>query len=120
MLQSMSRRFSNCSMRYLSSCLDGLDAFAEFHHAGGRAVVHLRRKGPVWRVEGLFGRNNVRPPRPICAALLAYTAQFGVLEREFKREPRGEWDVLRRLSMPHPFEIDFPDLGEEFGLEVEV
>jgi hypothetical protein len=113
MLQSMAHRFSNCSMRYLIPCLDGRDAFAEFSHGVSGAVVHLRRREATWHVEGVFARNNVRPDRGLCTALLAYTAKFGIAERELRQEPRGDWDVLRRLSMPHSFEIDFPVLDED-------
>jgi hypothetical protein len=113
MLQEVARRYANCANRYLQAALEGRDAFAEFRCLEGSAVVHLRKQQDKWRIEGLFGRNNVRPRPQVCVAVLDYTAQFGVRERAFREEPRGPWDVLRRLTSRTIFEFDVCELDEQ-------
>lgn len=96
-LHSLAHKFRNCARRYLSTFLQGSDAFAVFEYENKQAVVHLRRDGDRWQLEGTFGPRNSRPPAGLELALQRHLMQYGVKVRQFEREKQTEWDSLRRV-----------------------
>lgn len=86
--------------------VEGSDAFAEFHHAGRNAVVHIRHSEGRWRFEGAYGRGNARPPSVLRDALSEHLKAHGVIVPFSQRRKASEWEPLRRLMRPDFFDLD--------------
>ena len=107
-LHTLARHFENCARRFVPNLIrDGdRDAFAEVRFGRESAVVHLRLEGAEWHLEGIFGRRNTRPSRPLREYVHGYLRANGIrIEDGFQRKT-SEWDCLRRLAS-NPFELDF-------------
>lgn len=102
-LRQLALRYRNCARRYLAQVLDGNDAFAEFAVGGNRAVIHLHKHGEVWRLEGMFAKDNGRIEPTLRAAAVSFLTDQGVQTAQIVPEKGGEWAVLRRLSGVHMF-----------------
>lgn len=105
-LRELALRYHNCAERYITTVLDGFDAFAEFHGTGRPMVVHLRREEGRWRLEGMFGRNNARPQPDQRTEALNYLRARGVESRPKPEYRRGPWQVLNRLLSPAMFDFE--------------
>ena len=105
-LRRLALRYHNCAERYVSQCLDGTDAFAEYTDDGQSLVVHLRRKDERWFVEGMFGKHNRSPETSLKVSALAYMERYGVIRKPPRERRVGQWDVLNRLSGYMGFDFD--------------
>lgn len=95
--------YRNCARRYLAQVMEGQSAFAEFHLAGKRAVVHLGRSEGAWVLEGMFGKDNSMIPFDLRTAAASYLADRGIQTPQVASNVEGEWAALRRLSRSHMF-----------------
>jgi hypothetical protein len=104
-LQETGRRFRNCMSQYISSALDGIDAFALFKPGLSKRgmIVHLQRHDEVWIIEGLFGMQNSRPDPELHREGTAYLASHGIAKRPREQTPTGPWSALGRFVSPYLF-----------------
>jgi hypothetical protein len=105
-LRRLALQYHNCAERYVSQCLDGIDAFAEYTNIGQSLVVHLRRKDGRWFVEGMFAKYNRSPEASLKVSALAYMERHGVMRKPPRERHVGQWDVLNRLSGFSHFDFD--------------
>lgn len=104
-LQNLARNYRNCARRYLPSLFDeeGGDAFAEITHGGHSAVIHLRRDGGDWQLEGIHGHRNRRPREGLRERISQYLEAHGVRTRLSARNGLKDWAALERLMSRHRF-----------------
>lgn len=107
-LHRMAVKYRNCSRRYTVDILDPTagHAFAEVRDGHSGAMVHLRKEGPNWHLDGLYGSRNARPGRSLYRTTEDYLAAQGVKITRQQKRGNSDWDALRRLS-PNRFEFDF-------------
>ena len=107
-LISAGRKYRNCSGRYLQSLLqDGdRDGFAEARIDGEGAMVHLRFESDVWRLEGIFARQNTRPSRDLRRHVEEHLKAHGVKFEEPKRRETTGWDSWRRIATNDFFDFE--------------
>jgi len=104
-LQNLARNYRNCARRYLPSLFDeeGGDAFAEITHGGHSAVIHLRRDGGDWQLEGIHGHRNRRPREGLRERISQYLEVHGVRLQPRARKGLTDWATLERLMSRHRF-----------------
>lgn len=105
-LRQIALRYHNCAERYITTALDGFDAFAEFCGTGKPMVVHLRREKGRWMLEGMFGRHNARPRLEQRTEALNYLRARGIETRPKPEHRTGPWQVLNRLLSPAMFDFE--------------
>src|SRR5690606_36063504 len=100
-LHRVARRYRNCARSYTVDLLDPEtgQAFAEVRHNGEGVIVHLRREGDQWRMNGLFGPRNKRPSPEAREHVLSYLDSHGI-DVGTKARARSEWESVRRFAEP--------------------
>ena len=106
-LHQLGLRYHNCAERYVAAALDQLSSFGEFSHGGKTAVVHLRQEGGRWRAEDILAAHNRCVTSQLQTAALDHLSNFGVEGRPKRAAEASQWEVLRRLTRTHMFELDF-------------
>lgn len=102
-LREIARRYRNCiEQRFLTSSLDGEDAFAEFRlgEVGKGIVVHLQRRSGRWWLDGMYGPHNAQPKSELRLAATQYLETQGVRAQPKQHRARGPWAALGRLTSP--------------------
>lgn len=96
--------------RFLDEC-EG-HAFALASRGNSKTIVHLKRNGRDWKLEGLFGPRNSRPSPHHRDWITRYLVSHGVLVDEPQPRKPSDWNSLSRL-------ISEDLMGFDFGFELD-